>query len=95
MLAYAIMIRDKMIDAEAFATYGKMAGKARGDHPIKPLAFYGASETVEGLPADGVVLLEFPDMAAARAWYFSDAYQAAVAQRKLGAEYRVIFAEGL
>jgi len=95
MPAYAIMIRDKMIDADEFATYGKMAGAARGDHQIKPLAFYGANEAVEGLPAEGVVLLEFPDMAAAKAWYYSDAYQAALVHRKLGAEYRVIFVEGL
>jgi len=95
MSAYAIMIRDKMIDADAFAIYSKMAGEARGDHQIKPLAFYGASETAEGLEADGVVLLEFPDMAAAKAWYYSDAYQAAAAQRKRASEYRVIFVEGL
>ncbi|MDP9102679.1 MAG: DUF1330 domain-containing protein, partial [Pseudomonadota bacterium] len=36
-----------------------------------------------------------PDMAAARAWYDSPAYQVAKAHRVNGADYRVIFVEGL
>jgi uncharacterized protein (DUF1330 family) len=34
-------------------------------------------------------------MAAARAWYDSPAYQAAVKHRFLGADYRVFITEGL
>ena len=92
---YAVMIRDRMIDPEEFATYGKMAGAARGDHQIKPLAFYGPHEVVEGPPVEGVVILEFADMAAAKAWYHSDAYQAAAQHRFKGAEYRVLFVDGI
>ena len=44
---------------------------------------------------EGVVILEFADMAAAKAWYHSDAYQAAVQHRFKGAEYRVLFVDGL
>jgi uncharacterized protein (DUF1330 family) len=95
MSAYVIMIRDRLTDAEAFATYGKMAKEARGSSPPKPLAFYGANEALEGPPADGVVILEFPDMAAAKAWYESPAYQAAKTYRLAGADYRVILVEGV
>jgi uncharacterized protein (DUF1330 family) len=40
------------------------------------------------------VLLKFSTMEAAKAWYFSDGYQAAAEHRKLAADYRVIFVEG-
>jgi uncharacterized protein (DUF1330 family) len=95
MAAYVIMVRDKLTDAEAFATYGRMAREARGDPPPKPLAFYGPHETLEGLEAEGVVVLEFPTVEAAKAWYESPAYQAAKAYRLKGAEYRVILVQGV
>lgn len=95
MPAYAIFIKNSTKDAEELKVYGQKAGAARGDHKITPLAFYGPLEVVEGDPAEGVVLLQFPDMAAAKAWYDSPAYQDAKAHRLKGADYRVIFAEGL
>jgi uncharacterized protein (DUF1330 family) len=94
MSAYAIMIRERMKDAEEFAAYGKLAGQARTED-LKALAFYGPHQVAEGDPVEGVVLLEFPNMAAARAWYDSPAYQAALTHRLKGADYRVIFVEGL
>ncbi len=94
MPAYAIMIRDRTKDTEEFATYGKLAGAARVEG-LKALAFYGKHEVVEGDPAEGVVILEFPDMAAAKGWYDSPAYQTALVHRLKGADYRVIFVEGL
>lgn len=95
MTAYVIFIRDSIKDAEEMATYGKKAAGARGDHPITPLAFYGPLETLEGAKADGVVLLSFPTMDAAKAWYNSPAYQEALPHRLKGADYRVILADGL
>jgi uncharacterized protein (DUF1330 family) len=94
MPAFAVMIRERMTDPEEFATYARMAGAARTED-LKALAFYGAFEVIEGPPAEGVVLIQFPTMDAAKAWYHSDAYQAAVKHRHAGAEYRVIFVEGL
>jgi uncharacterized protein (DUF1330 family) len=95
MAAYVILMRERMKNAEEFATYGKMAGAARGGHEITPLAFYGALTHLEGDPAEGVVILQFPDVAAAKAWYESPAYQAALVHRKLGADYRVMIVEGV
>ena len=95
MTAYVIFIRDSIKDPEEMATYGKKAAGARGDHPITPLAFYGAVETLEGPTVDGVVLLSFPDAAAAHAWYDSPAYQDALRHRLKGADYRVCIVEGL
>jgi uncharacterized protein (DUF1330 family) len=95
MTAYVIFIRNAITDAEEMATYGQKAAGARGDHPMTPLAFYGPVETLEGDKADGVVLISFPTMDAAKAWYNSPAYQEALPHRLKGADYRVILAEGL
>ena len=95
MTAYVIFIRNAITDAEEMATYGKKAAGARGDHKMTPLAFYGPVETLEGDKADGVVLISFPSMDEAKAWYNSPAYQEALPHRLKGADYRVILAEGL
>ena len=95
MPAYVIFIKNSTKDPEALKTYSQKAGAARGDHKITPLAFYGPLEVLEGDAAEGVVLLQFPDTAAAKAWYDSPAYQEAKAHRLKGGDYRVILAEGL
>jgi uncharacterized protein (DUF1330 family) len=95
MPAYMIFIKNSTKDAEELKTYGQKAAGAGAGHPIKPLAFYGPLEVLEGDPSEGVVLIEFPDKAAAKAWYDSPAYQDAKQHRMKGADYRVILAEGL
>lgn len=95
MAAYVILIREKLRDDAAMARYAKAAGDARGDYKITPLAFYGAHEVTEGAAADGVVILSFPTMAEAKAWYDSPAYTEARAHRYQAADYRVIFVEGV
>jgi uncharacterized protein (DUF1330 family) len=95
MAAYVIFIRDRMKDPEEFKVYSQKAGAARGNHALKAHVYYGDLETLEGLPADGVVVVEFQDKAAAHAWYDSPAYQEAKAHRLKAADYRVILVEGL
>ena len=95
MPAYAIFIKNKTTHPAELKTYGQKAAGARGDHKMTPLAFYGPLEVLEGDPAEGVVLIQFPDMAQAKAWYESPAYQDAKQHRLKGADYRVILAEGL
>lgn len=95
MSAYVVFIRDRMIDPEEFKIYSQKSAAARGDHPIKAHVFYGAVEVLEGPPVDGVVIVEFPDAAAAHAWYDSPEYQEAKAHRLVGADYRVLIVEGL
>jgi uncharacterized protein (DUF1330 family) len=95
MAAYAIFIRDALIDPAAMQTYSQLAKAARGNHSFKPLAAYGDVVTLEGESSDGVVLLEFENMAAARAWYENPEYQAAIRHRHKAANYRVILADGI
>jgi len=95
MPAYVIFIKNKTTNQDELNLYGPKAAAARGDHPLTPLVFYGGLEVLEGDPAEGVVLVQFPDKAAAKAWYDSPAYQDAKQHRLKGADYRVILAEGL
>jgi len=95
MAVFAIFIRDRMKDPDEFKVYTKKSGAARGDHPMKAHVYYGAVDVLEGPPVDGVVVVEFPDRAAALAWYESPAYQEAKTHRLKAADYRVILVEGL
>lgn len=100
MAAYMLFIREGAVrDADAMARYSALnqANTAAfiENHKLRPLSVYGAIEAFEGDAPDGIVLLEFPDANAARAWYNSDEYQAAIPHRMAGADYRAILLEGL
>lgn len=95
MSAYAVLVRDRITDPDALAQYQHDAPAARAGHAMTPRAFYGTVETLEGAAVDGAVILEFPSMAEARAWYDSPLYQAALVHRLKGAEYRVFLVEGV
>lgn len=95
MPAYLVLIREKTIDADELAKYGPEARSAGEGHPLKPLALYGAIDHLEGKPIEGAVIIEFPDMEAARTWYDSPAYQAAARRRRAGSLSQAFFIEGL
>jgi uncharacterized protein (DUF1330 family) len=89
-----LFIREgEIVDHEAMAAYqsGNRGGAVPG---MRPLVVYGAMECFEGEAADGVVLLEFPDTAAAKTWYFGD-YQERAKLRQKAAPYRCMLLEGL
>lgn len=95
MSAYIIFIRNKMINSEELEKYEPMAAASFTD-TLKPLAAYGKLEHLEGdMPAEGIVLLEFPSIEEAHRWYDSPAYTEARKQRKLGAEYSAYLFEGI
>jgi uncharacterized protein (DUF1330 family) len=94
MPAFIVFIREKTRVPEELKTYSEMAQGSTAGHPVKVRAFYGPQETLEGPPSEGVVILEFPSVAEAKAWYESPAYGAARQHRFLGADYRVILLEG-
>lgn len=95
MTAYVVYVRERITDAEEFRKYEESAGAASVGHPVTPLAFYGAIETLEGPSVDGAVILEFPSIGDARSAYDSPLYQAALKHRLKGAKYRVFIVEGL
>ncbi|MFM0077071.1 DUF1330 domain-containing protein [Paraburkholderia sediminicola] len=95
MSAYVVYVRDRITDPAEFKKYEESTPAAAVGHPITPLAFYGAVETLEGDPVDGAVILEFPTVADAKASYNSPLYQEALKHRLKGAEYRVFIIEGV
>lgn len=94
MSAYVIFIRENTTDAAELQQYAEKAPAARTGHDITRVAFYGQLDVLEGPSAEGVAILRFPDMAAARAWYESPAYQQARQHRLKGGEYRMLLVEG-
>jgi Domain of unknown function (DUF1330) len=56
---------------------------------------YGNYEVLEGADVQGVVILEFPTVADANAYYDSPAYREAREQRSKAADYRVLIVEGV
>ena len=95
MSAYFVMVREETTDAAALAEYGPKAALAAQGHPLKPLALYGALEQLEGDAVEGAVIIAFPDMDTARAWYSSPSYQAAVKFRHAGSRSKAFFIEGV
>lgn len=75
MSAYVVLIRERTTDPDALQRYRELAALARKTLPLTPLAFYGLHDALEGEAAEGVAILSFPSMAAARAWYGSLQYK--------------------
>jgi uncharacterized protein (DUF1330 family) len=95
MTAYFVMIREKTTDSSALAEYGPRVSLAAQHHPLKPLAIYGALDQLEGEAIEAAVIIEFPDITAARAWYDSPAYQAAVKFRHAGSTSKAFIIDGV
>lgn len=96
MAAYILFLREGAVrDANEMALYRQKSREIPRDPKLTPLIAYGAMEALEGEAPDGVVLLQFPTVADARAWYESPAYQAMAVHRRNGADYRAVIIEGL
>ena len=95
MPAYVVVIREKTTDTEQLQTYSAKAPASLAGHEVKPRAFYQHVQAVEGDQPEGVVILEFPTIAAAEAWYNSPASQAAAAHRHAGSQSRVLIVQGV
>jgi len=95
MAAYGIFIREATLDPAELDAYTPKAQASLAGHTLNVLAAYGRQEVWEGDAVEGVVIVEFPTMEAAKAWYESPAYQEAREHRFRGARYRAILVEGL
>jgi uncharacterized protein (DUF1330 family) len=94
MAAYAVFIRESTKNPSELKTYSKKVGATLAGHPVEVLAAYGRHEVLEGPEVEGVVILEFPSLAEAKAWYDSPAYREVREHRFRGAEYRAVIVEG-
>ncbi|WP_448758131.1 DUF1330 domain-containing protein [Aggregatibacter sp.] len=74
MTAYVIFIRDEMKDQSAYDRYLQLGVPTLAPFGGEILVANGEHEALEGADFDGSVVLRFPDMASARAWYNSPEY---------------------
>jgi uncharacterized protein (DUF1330 family) len=93
MTAYVVLVRQETKHPEHFAKYYELAPLAPADG-VQFVAKNSEFEIVEGRPAEAVVILSFPSMKHARAWYKSDEYQKAVAHRLAAADYMTLLVDG-
>lgn len=95
MPSYAIGLLRSVRRGPAIAEY-----IARIDATLQPfqgrfLVHRATPEPVEGAWPGAVIIIEFPDRAAVRAWYDSPAYQAILPLRLDNAEGDVCFVDGV
>jgi uncharacterized protein (DUF1330 family) len=95
MAAYMVFTRHSTRDPKELETYRKMAPATLAGHPVNIRVAYGHHEVVEGTHMEGMVILEFPTIEAAKAWYNSPAYREAYEHRFKGAEYRAVIVQGV
>ena len=94
MTAYVIVEVD-VTDPAAYEVYKPLAAAAVEAHGGRYIARGGATELLEGGPEPArVVLLEFPDVATAHAWYHSAEYGEAKDARAGAATGRFVIVEG-
>ena len=80
---------------EEYEVYREKSRPANAAHPLKPLALYGRHEVLEGPAIEGAVILEFPTVEAAKAYYISPPIRRRCGIAFLGADYRVFVVEGV
>ena len=95
MPAYIVFTRIRTRNPAELKRYAEQAPAFLAGHAITRLANFGPCEVREGPGLEGVAILEFPSIEAARAWYDSPAYQSASQHRYLGGDYSAVIVEGL
>src|SRR6201992_2006673 len=88
-----VILTEAIKDPEGMKAYGRAAGAAMGG--VNILAVDTKPETIEGTwHGDQTVVLEFESVAAARAWYESEAYQKAAKLRQAAADCNAVIISG-
>jgi uncharacterized protein (DUF1330 family) len=77
-------------DQNSLKRYYERADDTLASHNIEDLVDYGRYEVLEGPAIESVVILKFPDAAAAKRWYHGEEYHDVVKDRFAGATYRAV-----
>jgi uncharacterized protein (DUF1330 family) len=95
MPAYVIVMREGPLTNQAeYDEYLRIGRENPPAAALKPLVVYGAMQALEGAPPDGLVIMEFPTAADAKAWY-EGPYQKALPHRLASGNWRAMIVEGL
>jgi uncharacterized protein (DUF1330 family) len=96
MAAYVVFLREGPVHTPAeMAEYQRKSRENPVDPNLKPLTLYGALTPLEGEAPDGAVILQFPTVEHAKAWYYGPHYQASSPHRRAAAPYRGFIIEGM
>lgn len=95
MPAYVVFIRDEMKDQASYNNYLQIAVPTLAPFGGEILVANGNHEAFEGADFDGSVILRFPDMATAKAWYHSPEYEEFKSIRLNATIGRAILVEGI
>jgi uncharacterized protein (DUF1330 family) len=95
MSAY-VVVEVEVLDAERYETYKRMVPSSLAAYGGRFIVRGGTAETLEGtwLPKR-LVILEFPSVAKAKAWWGSSEYAEAKALRQATARAQMIVIEGM
>jgi uncharacterized protein (DUF1330 family) len=93
----AYVIADVQVTNSAgYEPYRALAGTGIARFGGRFVVRGGKADLLEGAPApERIVVIEFPDAAAARRWYYSDEYQQALKIRQANSTGRLILVEGV
>ena len=95
MAAYIVFVLRDVRDRAKLEEYWSKVGPTMAGHVLKPLAAYAGCEVLEGTDTvNGAVIVEFPSMEAARAWYDSPGYREVRQHRLAGADFLTLLVEG-
>jgi uncharacterized protein (DUF1330 family) len=91
---YVVVLLD-VVDRDLYDEYARRATTIEARHGGKPLVVGEALQVVEGeWPAERIVVLEFPSLAAAQAWYSDPDYAALIPLRLRATQSRILFIAG-
>ena len=91
---YVVVLLD-VHDTARYVEYARRASVIEAKYGGRPLVAGDAVEIVEGdWPGERTVVLEFPSLDAARAWYADPEYQSLLPLRHEATDSRILFIEG-
>jgi uncharacterized protein (DUF1330 family) len=94
MPAY-IIAQVNVTDPQAYQEYARLAGPATAKYGGRFLVRGGAKMMLEGsIPYGRIVVSEFPDMEAAKRFYYSPEYQEAKTRRAGAADFHMMVVDG-
>ncbi len=95
MAAYVIAEIEEITNPAGYDLYRPLAGASVKQYDGKFVVRGGPAQRLEGAgPAPRLVVIEFPDSEAARAWYNSPEYQSALPLRLANSRGQVFIVEG-
>jgi uncharacterized protein (DUF1330 family) len=90
-----VVARISVVDPEGYKAYVAAASEAIKKYGGKPLVRGGRSEILEGEARARNVIIEFESFDQAKAYYYSDEYQAAIKHRLSRGIADIVVVEGV